>query len=77
MYVADVASAVVAALKDDGSSMGKLYELGGPDIYTQRELVNLSSLSFPYFVATLVLPVLLKATSFYLNKKFLYHSFPG
>lgn len=46
MYVADVASAVVAALKDDGSSMGKLYELGGPDIYTLHELVILSSLLF-------------------------------
>lgn len=46
MYVADVASAVVAALKDDGSSMGKLYELGGPDICTLHELVILSSLSF-------------------------------
>lgn len=45
MYVADVASAVVAALKDDGSSMGKLYELGGPDIYTLHELVILISLS--------------------------------
>ncbi|PWA42682.1 NAD(P)-binding Rossmann-fold superfamily protein [Artemisia annua] len=41
VYVADVASAVVAALKDDGSSMGKLYELGGPDIYTQRELAEI------------------------------------
>lgn len=39
MYVADVASAVVAALKDDGTSMGKLYELGGPDVYTLRQLV--------------------------------------
>ena len=52
MYVADVASAVVAALKDDGSSMGKLYELGGPDVYTMRELVILSSLLFPCFIGT-------------------------
>uniref|UniRef100_UPI001CB96EA8 NADH dehydrogenase [ubiquinone] 1 alpha subcomplex subunit 9, mitochondrial n=1 Tax=Erigeron canadensis TaxID=72917 RepID=UPI001CB96EA8 len=41
VYVADVASAVVATLKDDGSSMGKLYELGGPDIYTLRELAEI------------------------------------
>ncbi|KAJ9543437.1 hypothetical protein OSB04_023144 [Centaurea solstitialis] len=41
VYVADVASAVVAALKDDGSSMGKLYELGGPDVYTMRQLAEL------------------------------------
>lgn len=39
VYVVDVASAIVAALKDDGSSMGKVYELGGPDIYTIHELV--------------------------------------
>ncbi|KAI3819599.1 hypothetical protein L1987_13440 [Smallanthus sonchifolius] len=38
VYVAGVASAVVAALKDDGSSMGKLYELVGPDIYTILQL---------------------------------------
>lgn len=50
MYVADVASAVVAALKDDGSSMGKLYELGGPDVYTLRQLVILSFLLFSCFV---------------------------
>ncbi|XP_024974314.1 NADH dehydrogenase [ubiquinone] 1 alpha subcomplex subunit 9, mitochondrial [Cynara cardunculus var. scolymus] len=41
VYVADVASAVVAALKDDGSSMGKLYELGGPDVYTLHQLAEL------------------------------------
>ncbi|CAI9288408.1 unnamed protein product [Lactuca saligna] len=41
VYVADVASAVVAALKDDGSSMGKVYELGGPDVYTLHQLAEL------------------------------------
>ncbi|CAH9093815.1 unnamed protein product [Cuscuta europaea] len=41
VYVADVASAVVASLKDDGSSMGKVYELGGPDIYTVHKLAEL------------------------------------
>lgn len=51
MYVADVASAVVAALKDDGSSMGKRYELGGPEIYTLHELVIFYILLFPCFVA--------------------------
>lgn len=39
VYVVDVASAIIAALKDDGSSMGKIYELGGPEIYTTHELV--------------------------------------
>ena len=39
VYVVDVAGAIVAALKDDGSSMGKTYELGGPDVFTVRELV--------------------------------------
>ena len=36
----DVAAAIVAALKDDGSSMGKTYELGGPDVFTPHDLVN-------------------------------------
>lgn len=39
MYVSGVAFAVVAALKDDGSNMGKVYELGGPDVYTLHQLV--------------------------------------
>ncbi|CAI0385911.1 unnamed protein product [Linum tenue] len=39
VYVVDVAAAVVAALKDDGTSMGKIYELGGPEIFTMHELV--------------------------------------
>ncbi|KAL3828097.1 hypothetical protein ACJIZ3_016899 [Penstemon smallii] len=41
VYVVDVASAIVAALKDDGSSMGKTYELGGPEIYTMHQLAEL------------------------------------
>ncbi|CAN1131427.1 NADH dehydrogenase [ubiquinone] 1 alpha subcomplex subunit 9, mitochondrial [Linum perenne] len=41
VYVIDVAGAVVAALKDDGSSMGKVYELGGPEIFTMHELAEL------------------------------------
>ena len=49
MYVSDVASAVVSALKDDGTSMGKVYELGGPDIYTMRQLVTSLSFSFRRF----------------------------
>uniref|UniRef100_A0A7N0TQ46 Uncharacterized protein n=1 Tax=Kalanchoe fedtschenkoi TaxID=63787 RepID=A0A7N0TQ46_KALFE len=40
-YVVDVAAAVVAALRDDGSSMGKVYELGGPDIFTVHDLADL------------------------------------
>ncbi|KAG8060741.1 hypothetical protein GUJ93_ZPchr0002g23906 [Zizania palustris] len=39
VYVADVAAAIVNSLKDDGTSMGKTYELGGPEIYTVHELV--------------------------------------
>ncbi|XVF81077.1 hypothetical protein PTKIN_Ptkin15bG0127500 [Pterospermum kingtungense] len=41
VYVVDVASAIIAALKDDGTSMGKVYELGGPEIYTVHELAEL------------------------------------
>ncbi|KAK2997824.1 hypothetical protein RJ639_026149 [Escallonia herrerae] len=40
VYVADVASAIVTALKDDGTSMGKVYELGGPEVYTTQELAE-------------------------------------
>lgn len=39
VYVVDVAAAIVSALKDDGNSMGKVYELGGPEVYTIHELV--------------------------------------
>ncbi|XVF72092.1 hypothetical protein PTKIN_Ptkin12aG0093800 [Pterospermum kingtungense] len=41
VYVVDVASAIVAALKDDGSSKGKVFEMGGPEIFTMRELAEL------------------------------------
>ncbi|CAO2824321.1 unnamed protein product [Amaranthus hypochondriacus] len=41
VYVVDVAGAIVAALKDDGSSMGKTYELGGPDVFTVHQLGEL------------------------------------
>uniref|UniRef100_A0A5B7AR11 NAD-dependent epimerase/dehydratase domain-containing protein n=1 Tax=Davidia involucrata TaxID=16924 RepID=A0A5B7AR11_DAVIN len=40
-YVVDVASAIVAALKDDGTSMGKVYELGGPEVFTVHQLAQL------------------------------------
>lgn len=45
VYVVDVAAAIVSALKDDGS-MGKIYELGGPEIYTMHELVFSITLQF-------------------------------
>eukprot|EP00252_Welwitschia_mirabilis_P009069 TRINITY_DN21364_c0_g1_i1.p1 TRINITY_DN21364_c0_g1~~TRINITY_DN21364_c0_g1_i1.p1 ORF type:complete len:399 (-),score=73.05 TRINITY_DN21364_c0_g1_i1:363-1559(-) len=41
VFVVDVATAIVAALKDDGRSMGKIYELGGPDVYTIKQLAHL------------------------------------
>ncbi|XP_062220723.1 NADH dehydrogenase [ubiquinone] 1 alpha subcomplex subunit 9, mitochondrial-like [Phragmites australis] len=41
VYVTDVAAAIVNSLKDDGTSMGKTYELGGPEIYTVHELAEL------------------------------------
>ncbi|XP_057473874.1 NADH dehydrogenase [ubiquinone] 1 alpha subcomplex subunit 9, mitochondrial-like [Actinidia eriantha] len=40
-YVVDVASAIIAALKDDGTSMGKLYELGGPEVFTVHQLAEI------------------------------------
>lgn len=39
VYVVDAASAIIAALKDDGTSMGKVYELGGPDVFSVHQLV--------------------------------------
>lgn len=54
VYVVDVASAIVAALKDDGSSMGKVYELGGPEIFTMHELVSLFSMISLFFFLHLV-----------------------
>ncbi|OAY67427.1 NADH dehydrogenase (ubiquinone) 1 alpha subcomplex subunit 9, mitochondrial [Ananas comosus] len=41
VYVVDVAAAVIAALKDDGTSMGKVYELGGPEVFTVHQLAEL------------------------------------
>ncbi|KAL1367726.1 hypothetical protein HN51_021847 [Arachis hypogaea] len=41
VYVVDVAGALTTALKDDGTSMGKIYELGGPEIFTIHELAEL------------------------------------
>lgn len=40
VYVADVADAVVQTLFDDDAA-GKTYELGGPKVYTFRELMEL------------------------------------
>jgi NADH dehydrogenase (ubiquinone) 1 alpha subcomplex subunit 9 len=44
VYVVDVAAAIINSLKDDGTSMGKTYELGGPDVYTVHELVIVTNL---------------------------------
>ncbi|XP_042515412.1 NADH dehydrogenase [ubiquinone] 1 alpha subcomplex subunit 9, mitochondrial [Macadamia integrifolia] len=40
VYVVDVAAAIMSALQDD-ASMGKVYELGGPDIFSVQELAEL------------------------------------
>ncbi|GAV77389.1 NAD_binding_10 domain-containing protein, partial [Cephalotus follicularis] len=41
VFVFDVAASIVAALKDDGTSMGKVYELGGPEVFTTHELAEI------------------------------------
>ncbi|KAG5567360.1 hypothetical protein RHGRI_002797 [Rhododendron griersonianum] len=41
VYVVDAASAIIAALKDDGTSMGKVYELGGPDVFSVHQLAEI------------------------------------
>lgn len=45
VYVVDVAAALTTVLKDDGTSMGKTYELGGPEIFTVHDLVTCYSSS--------------------------------
>lgn len=47
----DVAAALTTVLKDDGTSMGKTYELGGPEIFTVHDLVT--SYSSSLFVVIL------------------------
>jgi uncharacterized protein YbjT (DUF2867 family) len=41
VYVGDVADAIVAALREDGAA-GRTYELGGPKVYSFRELMELT-----------------------------------
>lgn len=41
VLVNDVAAAVIAAIRDEGFSMGKIFELGGPDVFTVNELVSI------------------------------------
>lgn len=41
VYVRDVAAAIVACLEQDGTA-GQTYELGGPRVYTFRELMELT-----------------------------------
>ena len=61
VYVGDVADAIVACL-DDGATKGKVYELGGPAVYSFRRLMELTLnaigrrrllLPVPWFVASL------------------------
>jgi NADH dehydrogenase len=40
VYVGDIADAILRAVKDD-TARGRIYELGGPRIYTFRELMEL------------------------------------
>ncbi len=41
IFVGDVAAAIVAALREP-SAAGKIFEIGGPDIYTYRQLIELT-----------------------------------
>ena len=61
VYVQDVASAIMVAL-EDSAKVGKDYELGGPSIYSFRELLELlekhtlrkrALVNIPFFLASL------------------------
>ena len=41
VLVVDVAAAVIAAIRDEGFSMSKTFELGGPDVFTVNELISI------------------------------------
>lgn len=41
IFVGDAAAAIVAALREP-SAAGKIFEIGGPDIYTYRQLIELT-----------------------------------
>lgn len=41
VHVLDVASAITAAVQDDGRSAGNTYELGGPEVLSVLDMVNL------------------------------------
>ncbi|HVY33870.1 MAG TPA: complex I NDUFA9 subunit family protein [Caulobacteraceae bacterium] len=41
VFVGDVAAAIVAALREP-SAAGKIFEIGGPDIYSYRQLIELT-----------------------------------
>lgn len=41
VFVGDVAAAIVAALREP-SAAGKIFEIGGPNIYTYRQLIELT-----------------------------------
>lgn len=41
VHVTDVAAAIVGTISNGGRSIGKTFELGGPDVYTVNELVAL------------------------------------
>jgi NADH dehydrogenase (ubiquinone) 1 alpha subcomplex subunit 9 len=56
VYVVDVAAALTAALKDDGTSMGKIYELGGPEVFTMHELVSSDFISICCFLYSISCP---------------------
>jgi NADH dehydrogenase (ubiquinone) 1 alpha subcomplex subunit 9 len=40
VLVVDVAAGITACIRDQGFSMGKTFELGGPDVFTINELVH-------------------------------------
>lgn len=38
--VLDVAAAVLTAVRDDGAAQGQTFTLGGPDVFTYKQVVS-------------------------------------
>ncbi|MCH8321917.1 MAG: complex I NDUFA9 subunit family protein [Proteobacteria bacterium] len=59
VYVEDVAEAVIRAVMNSGKYQGNIYQLGGPEVYTFRELLDymLEVIGVKKFIAPIPFPM--------------------